>query len=374
MSVALPAAALVAFALTAVAQDSKPEAQRLLVRQEVVSPATLQPTGQLGLGGYVRDARWLGEQRYAVDDVSVDLAALEVLEVSGEAVLLRTASKKVLWSIDRAAAGVAFGEKLAQRRLLLGARVVLPRADGGLVGLDRATGEVRWQHLHAPSDLVIADGELVITAGRVGDKEMLAAFAVPNGARAFQCTLPAAATRLAAAPHGIAVVAAAGVTVFDRSGPTLFTAKGAVIDVVPVPLAAYRSLSFDPCWFVVTRDSLHLWNRQGDALWTQPVTVDSFTSVALAVTSTGALLELRHCPMSDSGVGVVCRDPRDGGVQWRFTDPGLGVSHSKYWHRVHACVVGDSVFVVSQAAGGNFVVELDAATGEKRQRATFDNR
>jgi outer membrane protein assembly factor BamB len=360
MKLGTTAALAVALIAQAAAQEPKPTAPRLLVRQQIVSPTTLKPTEQLGLTGYVRQVQWLGEQRYAVDEVAVDLAAMEVLEVSRERVLLRTVGKRVLWSVDRTAAGVRLDAKAAHR-LLLGARVVLPRAGGGLVGLDRATGEVRWQHADAPSEFVIADGELVIAAGAVGDKPTLAAFAAPNGARAFACTLPAAATRLVAGPHGIAAAMASGVTVFDRSGPQLFTLPAAVVDLVAGPDG----------WFAVTRETLQAWDRTGKVVWSLPATVDTFNSVVLGVTGAGALLELRHCPMSDSGVTVVCREPSDGGVLWQYVDQGLGIAHSKYWHRAHARAIGDAVFVVSEAAGGNFVVELDAATGEKRQRATI---
>jgi outer membrane protein assembly factor BamB len=335
----------------------------LLVRQQLVSMRTLQPTGDLGLFGYVRDAQPLGGDNWSLHDLTIDAAAREVLEVSAQRVRLRTVDKRELWTVDRAAAHVTAAAAEAgvadvPRRVFGPGRVVLPRDGAGLVALDRATGRVAWEQPTAPAWLLVPDPELLLAVGGVDGKPVLGAFAWANGAQAFRVELPAPTARVVAGPRAVAIVFADHVAVHDRGGPLLRDVKVAVQDLVLAPNG----------WFVRTADTVQAWSTEGEPRWTAPVRAESFETLLLAATTAGDLIVAKYHRMADSGIAVQCFAAADGDVLWRHDDGGLEVDHSKYWHRVHAQGRGDAVFLVSQAAGGNFVVELDAATGARRRR------
>ena len=98
------------------------------------------------------------------------------------------------------------------------------------------------------------------------------------------------------------------------------------------------------------------------------MTVAPHHVVSLAVGQDGDLLVLEHMAMADSGARLSRWKAQDGSSRWHRDLPGLGIAHSKYWHRVTAIEIGDAVRVVSDAAGGQWAVELDAGSGAVRRR------
>lgn len=358
------AALALAFLAAAAAQEApKNEPGALLARQQLVSMRTLAPTADLGVAGHVGDARCVSGDTWSVHDLTVDVAAQHVLDVSHERVRLRGADRREVWAVGRADAHVAAaaaGDASADaaHRLFGPSRIVLQRDGGGLVALDRATGGIAWQKPDAPCTKLVADPELLLAIGTSAGKPVLAAFAWANGAQAFRVELPAMPVRVVPAPHGVAVVFPDRVVVHDRSGPRLFVLKTAAQDIVAASTG----------WYVRTADALQAWTQNGELRWTAPSPLADFDTLALAATPAGDLVAATYIAMADSGVTVRCLTAANGEPAWRHVDPGLGVAHSKYWHRVYVRTTGDAVFVVSQAAGGNFVVELDAATGERRRR------
>lgn len=333
---------------------------RLLVRQSLVDARSLEAGRSLGQPGYVRDSTWCGGDLYTLADTTIDVAAAEVLGASADKVWLAPFAGAPRWLVARAAVHAAVPGTAAQR-LLLGARVVLPREGGGLVGLDRKTGALLWQAPAAPNELVVADDDGVLAAGTVGAERVFVRLAAANGAFACRNVLPGPATRLVPGPRGLAAVLADRALVFDRAGPKLCELPGAFVACTATPDG----------WCAATAEGLVAWNAAGEVLWRVAAPLDDLDGCCLAATAAGDVVACTWGRISDSGfVARACRGA-DGTVRWEHTDHGLGVAHSKYWHRLTARPLGDSLVVVSQAAGGDFAVVLDAADGARRARVTF---
>lgn len=312
-------------------------------------------------GDYPRSER-LGPFRWVTAGRFVDTARAEVLEITAERVALATLDGKPSWAVERRATHTAFAIG-AHQCVLAGDRIVMPAGGerGGLVALDRSTGAIAWERPGVPSETIAVDDGLIVTTGATNGPPRLAAQALDNGASAFDLPLRAAPRALVVAPHGIAVVGDAGFTVFDRAGPELW--KG---NERPVALVANAD-----GWFTATWQAVTAWSRTGEVKWTTELAVGDFEQIVLVALPGGGVAHVRFLGMADSGFEVVGCDAR-GGIAWRRQEPGLGVSHSKYWHRVEPFVVGERLFVTSQGAGGAFFVEFDPANGDRLGRAAFD--
>jgi hypothetical protein len=359
----LPVLALLALlAAGANAQKQRPPAEPpLLVRQNLVSATTLEPAQSLGLPGYVHDATWLFGSVYVLGDATIDAATGELLEVVGDAVRLRVARGAERWTAANAATGAAPGVTAA-RRLLFADRVVLPRAGGGLVGLDRASGAVVWQRAEVPDALLVADGSLLAAAGRVGGKPCFAMIAIANGAPGCRAELTEMPSRLVPGPRGVALVSGSQVAVHDRTGPRLFQRPVVVGDFV-----AGRD-----GWFTQVRGKLESWSRTGEVVWSVACVCAEFENQRLCATPAGDVLVVTFMDMADSGFTVRCHAEGDGALRWTCIDQGLGIAHSKYWHHVQVRMLGNRALVTSQAAGGNFGVLFDATDGGERLRRKWD--
>lgn len=346
--------------LAAVAPAQEAADAPLLVRQNLVAAHTLQPGRSLGMPGHVRDAIWLYGSVYCLEAATVDTRAGEVLEVATKDVLLRGIDRTLRWSAPREDVHAA-ADSPAERHLLLPDRVVLPRAGGGLVGLDRATGRLVWQRDDVPDSLLVVDGALVVAAGEHRGKPRLTVLAAANGAASCNVELPAAPLRLVPGRDGIAVADATRVTVYDRTGPRLLERTAAVSDLI----------AGNDGWFAIVDNGFEAWTRTGERRWRTEVPPTFQEHRRMAVTAEGDLLGVACCPISDSGFFVHCFAAADGATRWSFEEPGLGVPHSKYWHRVQVRVVRGDVLITSQAAGGNFALRFAANDPTERTREKF---
>lgn len=344
----------------------QPEAP-LLVRQNLVSPTTLQriASPSLGITGYVNAAQWLYGDVYVLEQTTIDAASGEALEIAGDGLRLR-ADKVERWNVKLAEVGVA--GSTCDQRLLFRERVVVPRAAGGLLGLARADGAVVWQRGELPNTLLAADGALLAAAGLVKNekgepKPFLAVLALANGAPSCRVELAEMPTRVVPGPQGIALVAPGSVAVRDRTGPLLFGKPIAVADLVAAPDG----------WFVRIGATVERWSRTGDVVWTAACTCADYEQQRLATTNAGDPVVATYMRMADSGFSLRCFAAADGALRWTHADQGLGVAHSKYWHHVQLRAIGGTVVVTSQAAGGNFAVRIDADDGSTlvRQKLEF---
>ena len=371
------AAAVFACTAVVVAVPAQRPPLRVLLGQQIVDCDTQQATVRLPILDRLPPPERLAGSVYCAGDVTIDAAQGQMLSLLPGRVVLTALGDdpagKVLWSVDRTASHTDTAI-VGPQCWLAGDRVVLPRgggsgeATGGIVALDRATGAIVWERSGVPSTRILVDGDLVITAGKVAGTETLAAMSLANGARAFAEPLdvrpPGGANSLVDGPHGIAVVLDAGFVVHDRAWSRLFAAAGR-----PAALVAGTD-----GWFSVQSDEVVSWTRTGERRWAVRHPIGDFEQVALTALADGRVVHFRHHGMSDTGFDAACFGARDGEVEWTRREPGLGIAHSKYWHRVSARTFGERLIFASQGAGGAFLVELDPATGDRRERARFDPR
>lgn len=335
---------------------------QLLVRQQSVAALTLEPAAKLKLRGYVPESLWLGSGNYTLGERSFEMTRGEVLEVAREYVRLTSFGGKERWKVERAEVRVA-GPSQRGPRLLYPSRIVLPRAGGGLVGLERASGRVVWQQPDVPCEMLAYDDELVFVAGLVDRKPSLAACSWRNGARAFVAKLGKPAVRLVPGTHGVAVVHDGGFTVRDRSGPELFAVSGAVHGVCAAGEGGGRSRV---AWFAFVGAEIRAFDASGEVLWRKPYVRND--TLQLCTTSSGDLLVAEYCTFSDSGFLATCYGRDDGETLWRRRATGLLVDHSKYRHRLYVRPLKDRLVFVSQASGGDFAVALRPEDGEQLDR------
>lgn len=335
---------------------------RVLLGQQVVDAASHEVVAVLGLTDHGPCAELIGGCTFAVGDALVDPDAGHVLFVALDRVRLVGLDKQPLWSSARADVHVAARAGDGPRWFAKD-RIVLAREGGGLVALDRRSGRVAWEGPGLPTASVLVDGDLVVATGDVGGKPHLVGAALANGARAFDVELAGAAQRIVAAPHGIAVVERDGFVVHDRAGPRLFAVTTPVTALTAGPDA----------WFGATGDAVVAWARNGERRWGADVAHAGYERVVLVATPDGGVLRVKWMDIADSGFDLVSLAV-DGGIRWRREEPGLGVPHSKYWHRVQPRLAGDRLLVTSQAAGGSFLAEFDLATGERVERTGFGSK
>ncbi len=341
------------------AADAAPP--RVVLGTDVFDVTSGKVVAKLGGNGFWAAVTDGTGQQYDLPATKVDVATMQVLEISADKVTLRTVDHRVVWSVLRTGIGVAAEAKIATAYLTVD-RVILPHVGGGLLALDRATGDVCWHRDDCPTRLVQVDGDLVIAAGEQGDAAaVLLLVSLHNGAVAFRSELGELPVQLAAGPHGIALLGKQTWSVHDRAGPRLFVIDGAPQQVV----------GGSDGWYALVSGEVRQWDRTGKLVWSQPMPPGDGESVCLRVSSEGRLLLWRFGDIWDSGFLVACLRSGDGELLWQHQEPGLGVPHSKYWHRVQLHDVGGRLVVTSQAAGGNFVVELDRALGTARSRVVL---
>lgn len=336
-------------------QDGAP-AHALLVGQRVVDGQGGDELWTLGLADHVRECLHVAGRCYTVEGRTVDLDGADVLEVDGTDLVLRRLPDRTLWRRPLADVGTPAGAS-AGLRLLAGDRVVLPARDGGLVGLDRATGAERWRRTGLPQGALLVDADLLVATGAVAGVERLCGLSLRNGALAFDGALPWRAQRIAAAPHGVLVQGDGRVAAF-LAGRELFRRRLPVSDVAATQAG----------WLVLGGGRLGALDREGGPRWSVAIAGGGDLDVLrLTALPSGEALVVGHHRMSDSGVSVQLV-AADGKLHWQRQVEGLGIPHSKYFHEAHARAVGDVVYVVSMGSGGAFWAALDLASGELLRR------
>ncbi len=352
---------LVAIAVTAVAaQEPSP---RLLVRQNVVAVDGLETAASFAGRGYQPQSVPLSPAVFQFGERLVDTAALEYVDFNATQLRRCAIDGKELWSVARSDLGLLTGN-IAAHCVLTRDRLVLPAANGGLVGIDRNNGKVAWHRDGVAHGIVVADADCIAAAGSNDKQHRLVLLGLGNGAIAASCELAAAPAAIVPGPRGIAVATAAGVEVFDRAGPKAFAAAGAWIVIAGTDegwlLAGGGELR------VVGRDGTVCWSQKSEA-WSTPI---ADRLAAIAVTDNVVVVG-KYCGMADSGVDLFAFDARTGDPRWQRHVAELGVSHSKYHQDVCFFAFGSDLVVMSQAPGGDFLVVIDAASGRPRDRREF---
>ena len=83
----------------------------------------------------------------------------------------------------------------------------------------------------------------------------------------------------------------------------------------------------------------------------------------------GDVLEVRFCPMSDSGVNLRRVRPADQAVIWEHDCAPLGAAHSVYMHKAQVHLLGTTAVINSIGSLGNFAEEIDLTTGNQIARS-----
>jgi hypothetical protein len=337
----------------------------LLVGQQIVDANSGVQWGTLGMHGCVCPAIQLTERQFSITDVHVidkelkqfvyndwivDLIAMQVLEQDGTAAMLRKIDGERLWSCQYEAVHAS------GPRLLAPDRVVLAGRDSGLVVLDRKDGSIAWQKAGVPNGLLLLDGDMLLTAGACGGKQVLSGLAVRNGAAAFQVELPGQPRRIAASLYGLAAVGDGWFAILDRAGPKLFDGKEQIRDIIGCKNG----------WFVLRDRQVGALGREGGWRWCELLGAPGIQDrERLYVVPSGDLLVIKWRGNADSGVTVELYAAIDGARVWRREVPGLGVEHSLYGHEAYAYCTSDCVFVCSQGSAGWFVVALGVGDGHQ---------
>lgn len=365
----LLAACLLCLATAAVAQQ--PSTRPAAAPEVLLGMRVLAPGEWRAVGSLVTDLREVpyrpvvhrADGTAVAESLVVDVAAKTVLDGRTDAVTLRDLAGAVVWRRVCADVGTEC-EPAADRRWLGPERIVLPRTAGGVVALRRADGQEAWTVPWRRAALLVVAGELVLATGGEGKDVRFAAWSVANGAKAFEVAGPQAPRALVGGPHGLAVVGADELVVFDSSGPRLFA--------LPVQGDAMVQAALDG-WVVLDGGQLRAFDRQGAVRWQRAYPADRFANDDLTIDALGNVLLTRFHRIADDGAELRCFAAADGEPCWRTTLAPLGIDHSKYWHRVQAWPRGDGFVVASHGAGGQWLVELEAATGTTRQRVQFAN-
>jgi outer membrane protein assembly factor BamB len=287
----------------------------------------------------------------------VDPARSLLLAADGKNLRLSRLPGALLWQRDTKELGLADPVPLAQA-VLAAECVVLPDAEGRLLALAVADGSTLWRTRETGHSGLVQDGLLVAALASAEKRPVARAFALANGARACEVPAPAYASRLVLGPHGIAVTGSGTTRVFDRSGPELFQFASAT-----------KAVHADTSGFyAITDEALFAFDRNGKERWRQAQAIERFVGCHLTTTASGLVVTTTFLTFSDDGAQLIARDPTDGAIVWQRNLPELGVPHSKYWHHVVAWPRGTDLFVASHGAGGQWLMRLDAATGEQHQR------
>ena len=235
---------------------------------------------------------------------------------------------------------------------------VIPDHDGHLVGVALADGKKLWRSEADGHGELVQDGELVAALATHAGGRRLRAYALGNGAPAFDERAPKAAEFTAIGPHGIVAGGPGGAAVFARSGPRLFAVEAPVRAAVADASGFYLNLDTEVVAF----------DRAGKERWRLPADHTTFNDVRLALGPTGLIVLVRYSTVSDSGAVLTAHEPERGEVAWKRTLPDLGATHSKYWHDVAAVARDGELLVASHAPGGQWLAALDGKSGDVRFR------
>jgi outer membrane protein assembly factor BamB len=238
---------------------------------------------------------------------------------------------------------------------------VIAAVMGTLRAFDRSTGRTLWS-AHADADNVVMAGDTVyyVTCNDPTHDHWLYARSLADGSVRFRATLvDACDSRLAIdARHEIAIDEGHGEQselsiAFDHAGHELYRLREQI--------AATHTQDDD--LVIVSDKRIARLADTGRVVWSLPAPHDSFVTAAeFAELPDGDLVVATYCAISDNGIELQ-RIGEDGSVRWHVTVPGLGVQHSEYLQHVYLEIRKQSLFAVSQASGGNFIEQLDLATG-----------
>lgn len=109
---------------------------------------------------------------------------------------------------------------------------------------------------------------------------------------------------------------------------------------------------------------------RGMRRWSFPSIINGGGRGGLVKIPGGDVIEFEYNGIADSGVGVQRFSPIDGARRWSVHCEGLGVDHSKYFHRATVTIEGNELKVASRASGGTFVEWVDLGTGKRVRRIT----
>ena len=350
--------ALISIVLAANAPaQQEPETDSILLATTIIDRKSGETVRRLPIRGYVRQATQLGPGVYQVSTETVDLRYGTRLRIADKTVVLCDLDNKQIWQREVPNIDASI------RRHVTTKMILLPRYGSGWVALDRKTGKTAWQAEGIPTGNSIIHDGLLVTTGVINENEttkhVVDARALRNGARAFRVELASAAQLLAVGPRGVAVAGKDWTRFFDRFGPELFQWKYGV-----------DALNAAPDGWVIRRgNEVQYVDHRGKSRWAIPDATDGFMRTRrIYVTGRGDVFITDHQRMSDTGAKCRLLNAKDGKVRWNAEIHGLGVSHSKYWHDIHATVHGDRVTIRSQASGGSFFEVLDLKTGRRTVR------
>lgn len=336
----------------AAAQDTAPP--RILTGHEVVE----LPNGTVvaDLGQLFGNVEWLRASQYRSGPMLIDAAAGRRLDRRGDDAVWSDLAGKELWRADvgRPTRTYACGADL-----VLADRVVLAVERHGLVGLDRATGEVAWELADVPNECFVAEDGLVVAAdqgGRFRRPREVMAFSARNGALAFRIAVEAPVRALALGGHGVAIAMPKLVAVHDRAGPRLFA-----LDVDAVQVAATAD-----GWFVLARDRLLAVDRAGGHRWEHAWQGKRTDEATLAAMPDGDAL-LARCEHGGTGVTVQRLAAADGAPCWQAA-PVLSVFATG---SIELRVAGDHIVLALHGMFDGGAALLAAADGAELARQVW---
>ncbi len=352
-----PLAALALLLAAAIAQEPQPFllGNRLLDGKELKEVATLPP-------GAIARPQWRADGTAHHAAGLVDPARRLLLAADAKELRLLRIGGDVAW--QQPLAEVRLQDPVLLPKAVLGRDIaVIPDHDGHLTGIGLGDGTLRWRSKTNGLTDPVADSELVAALATDQGVRRLRAFALGNGAPAFDQPVPKDANFVTLGPHGIVAGGPGGAIVLARGGPKLFAIAAPVRQALADASGYYLLLDAEVVAF----------DRNGKERWRRPEAHGHFDCARLAFGTSGYVLVVRFHRMADDGARVVALDPEAGEVVWQRELPPLGVDHSKYWHEVVAYSRGDAVAIASHAAGGQWLAVLGGSDGEVRQRVTFQN-
>jgi outer membrane protein assembly factor BamB len=120
---------------------------------------------------------------------------------------------------------------------------------------------------------------------------------------------------------------------------------------------------------IVTYKHVMRVDPSGRVVWKIGPPINTFVAGDdVVVLPDGDLVIANYGQIDDSGVDVMRIHGHNGAPVWRAQVRGLGVTHSKYEQLVYIEARGDALFVISQAAGGEFIEQLALPTGQSQLR------
>ncbi len=310
--------------------------------------------GVFRFGDLLADAQTGAKVGTAGEDVRIEEGAVVRYDADG----------KRLWSVTPAPPA---GSVRPPDRVVVGDRVVVA---GGtrLFGFDLGTGAPIWES-DGPGDRLHAHGEWVLAtscaAGALPQGRFLVARRARDGQEAWRLRLPDETDPDPIVDVGSLLLVrgerpgGGWAKLVDGSGKAVHEFAEAVACVVPAGSGL----------LVVGATGCARLEPASKSLWRVGAPAAGRGDHAGAVPAgDGEMLVYTWNPIADSGVSVARIRLKDGSVVWKAHCDGLGVPHSKYWHRAYVELRGDRVLVVSQGAGGHFIDARDLRTGFRKTR------